>query len=104
MIHYRKENGKNYYNTNQNSFAYQDPDGAAALAQNRLLDRDANAPREEWVNAGAAAKNRAILANIAAAAIPPTWVLCKRTEINDVRAEEPLIVFTDDVRKIVDWH
>jgi hypothetical protein len=104
MIHYRKENGKNYYNTNQNSFAYQDPDGAAALAQNRLLDRDANAAREEWVNAGTAAKNRAILANIAAAAIPPTWVLCKRTEPNDVRAEEPLIVFTDDVRKIVDWH
>jgi len=104
MIHYRKENGKNYYNTNQNSFAYQDPDGAAALAQNRLLDRDANAPREEWVNAGAAAKNRAILANIAAAAIPPTWILYKRTEPNDVRAEEPLIVFTDDVRKIVDWH
>ena len=104
MIHYRKENGKNYYNTNQNSFAYQDPDGAAAIAQNRIFDRDNNVNREEMLNAGAAAKNRAIIANIAAAAIPPTWVLCKRTEPNDVRAEEPLIVFTDDVRKIVDWH
>jgi len=103
MVHYRIENGKNYFNNNPACLAYDDPDRVAHLARAEAAlnaANDNNALQTAYNNAKIAQIN----ANRAAEAAAPIWVLCQRSESNDTRAEDMIIRYIDDAHKTIDWH
>ena len=104
MLHYRCENGKNYYNANIACLIWDDPDrvGFRAREQHRVanLQADNNELQRIYNEAKMAQHER----NAAAERQPPQWVLCQRTENNDTRLEDTVIGYLDDAHKQVDWH
>ena len=103
-IHYRQENGKNYYNTNVAMLAYQDPEVEGATAMNNFLAANPNAQDGALTREYTRARNAAIIANGQARQQIPVWELCTRTEPNDTRVEDTLLVFLDDTHRQVDWY
>ena len=102
--HYKKENGKDYVNTNEDALAWEDPEWAAGNA--RLVAAAAIPPPDE------AALNRIYLdarqqqmtANREADNQEPVWELCQRSGPNDTHQEDTTLRFMDNSHTEIDWH
>ena len=104
MIHFRTENGKNFFNNNVNSVIWDDPDRVGYEAREAFRAANVGATPEQLQAAYNEAKIQQHQANRDAEQQPPDWVLCQRTENNDTRLEDTIIRFLDDEHKQVDWH
>ena len=96
--HYRIKMGKNFINTNIQGLQYNDPEAAGIEAM-------AGAPDQQAANqAFENARRQTVVNNEAARRLPPVWELCIRTEMNDTRLEDTLIVSVPDGSRKVDWY
>jgi hypothetical protein len=103
MVHYRVENGKNYYNTNQACFNIVDPDRHASRVRDQARldgEHDPNILQEIYIQA----RLDRVDQNTAAEQAPPNWVLCQRSEPNNANLEDTLVRFTPTGNNEVDWH
>jgi len=102
--HYKRENGKDYYNSNQACLVYEDPDRVGMNA--RIEAEGRNPPPADaelnriYQHERAAQMNR----NRDAEMQEPTWVLCQRSSPNDTHQEDTTIRYTDNKHTEVDWH
>ena len=104
MIHYKKEDGKEYYNTNLASLVYEDPERIGVAARDQLRADNPNADEAELNQAYHTARQQQRIANRAAEDAIPEWVLCQRSSKNDTLAEDKVITLADAQHRIVDWH
>ena len=102
--HYKRENGKDYYNSNQACLVYEDPDRVGMNARIAAEGRNPQPADAElnriYQHERAAQMNR----NRDAEMQEPTWVLCQRSSPNDTHQEDTTIRYTDNQHTEVDWH
>jgi hypothetical protein len=104
MVHYKVELGKNYYNANAAAVVWEDPDAIGHIAREAHLAAHPNANEAALHAVFTNARNAQIVANRAADREIPNWVKCQRTEQNDTKSEDMLIIYTDESQKKVDWY
>jgi len=98
--HYKKENGKDYYNANEAALVYEDPDRIAGNAKleaaNRPVAAGANPPNDAELNRiYLAARQAQLNANRDAEEEEPQWHLCQRSSPNDTHQEDTVLRFTN---------
>ena len=103
-LHYKVISGKNYYNANQACFDTADPDRTAYEARAAMLANNPLANEQQLHAEFIRARNERIDANNAAAAAPPRWVLCQRTEENLTNMEDMQVRYTDKSKTKIDWN
>ncbi len=107
--HYKKENGKDYYNANEAALVYEDPDRIAGNAKleaaNRPVAAGANPPNDAELNRiYLAARQAQLNANRDAEEEEPQWHLCQRSSPNDTHQEDTVLRFTNSEHNDIDWH
>ena len=104
MIHYKKEDGKEYYNTNLECLVYEDPERVGVAARDQFLADNPGADEAALNQAYHAARQQQRIANREAENAIPEWELCQRSSKNDTLAEDKVITLADPQHRIVDWH
>ena len=104
--HFKRENGKDFYNANLAALQYESPDRIAGDARAQAT-RQPNPPDDAQLNRiYHQARQAQLNANHQADLEAPQWTLCQRSCPNDTTQEDMAIRYTpkDHGHKELDWH
>ena len=102
--HWKEENGRVFYNEALLTAAYEDENVVAARAREEAANRPNPPNAEELERTYQRALNQQATINATACRVPPVWTLIQRKDLNDTRAEDSWLQYSDDKHKHVNWY